>query len=273
MSRWILCSVLAITCSSLAYGQTEPPPNDTCAGAIEFVCGQTINQTIDTSFATNDYQLPDLGSCTGFNSAGPDIVYTIVIPPGGTVNFTLNTTPPNGTGFDGSIYLITDCDDPTGSCLAGGDGCNALAEVDAFGYTNETASTQTTFLIVDGFVATMEGGCGTPFGQGLLTGSVTCPPPPTTGACCFADDCFISTGAECDASGGNYLGNGTGCATCPAQTGACCYMAQPCAITTEADCGTTGGSYLGNGTSCAQCPVAVEPTTWGGIKNIYKESD
>ena len=54
-------------------------------------------------------------SCTGFSAAGPDGVYCISMLAGDVVNIDYTSAG------DGSLYIITDCDDPVGSCVAGAD--------------------------------------------------------------------------------------------------------------------------------------------------------
>ncbi len=78
--------------------------------------------------------------------------------------------------------------------------------------------------------------------------------PPPYGACCLGTDCFPDiTGADCDAGGGVYQGDGTVCEPNPCvggTTGACCYVDYSCAQEAEADCTAAGGTYHGDDTEC-----------------------
>jgi hypothetical protein len=98
-------------------GSLIQPPNDTCDGAIDVGMGGLFND--DTSEAIDDYNPRDtltFESCTGYGAAGPDVVYKVVLAAGQKVVVTMTTS-----GWDDSVYLITDCDDPAGSCVAGSD--------------------------------------------------------------------------------------------------------------------------------------------------------
>jgi hypothetical protein len=95
-----------------------------------------------------------------------------------------------------------------------------------------------------------------------------------TGACCFADfSCQQMTGSACAEAGGYWVGAGTSCTSCsaPQPTGACCFMDSSCQVMTASECAAEDGDYQGDGTSCVSCaPNAVEPTSWGHIKGLYR---
>ncbi|MFH1864931.1 MAG: hypothetical protein ABIK85_03535 [Candidatus Eisenbacteria bacterium] len=131
----------------------SPPTNDTCAGAIHIPCGPfTITGSLE--FANNDYD-PGSGGCTGYSAAGSDLVYYATLGAGDVLTVTMTTD-----GFDDSIYLITDCGDPAGSCVAGDD---AYPDGSTFTFTATAGGTY--YLVADAYS-----------GQGdfTLTGSITC---------------------------------------------------------------------------------------------------
>jgi len=65
--------------------------------------------------------------------------------------------------------------------------------------------------------------------------SFTCAAPPTTGACCFGDDCILLGQEQCVAQGGIYMGDGATCSPNPCQE-----------------------------------PNAVEDKSWGRIKGLFR---
>jgi serralysin len=139
----------------------QPPPvNDQCAGALPIECG-AVDLSGSTQFATADYTpYPSgLGGCTGYPAVGKDVVYVINATGGDVldVNYT--------SAADGSIYLITNCADPQGSCVAGADA--TLTGVAEHLVYNVTTS-GTYYLILDNY-GTGAGGAYT------LVGSYTCP--------------------------------------------------------------------------------------------------
>ncbi|MCD4699290.1 MAG: PPC domain-containing protein [Phycisphaerae bacterium] len=100
----------------------EPEENDTCEGAIELPTGP-IDFQVDLCLYVHDYSPGEYGaSCTGYSADGPDAVYMVNLAPGGSIDVCEN--PADGGYTDGSIYLITDCADPQGSCVVGDDSGN-----------------------------------------------------------------------------------------------------------------------------------------------------
>lgn len=80
------------------------------------------------------------------------------------------------------------------------------------------------------------------------------------GACCRgAQDCRLTTEAECAALGGVYWVADTLCNECPEVVGACCYDDGSCDQTTRRDCVDFGGVYQGDNTSCGACPPPGVP--------------
>lgn len=96
----------------------EPPVNDTCDGALssydfELPPGGFTFMT-DNTLANPDYPLAS-GSCTGYSASGNDVVYYVCLDQGDVLDVSMQC------GFDASLYIIADCSDPFGSCLAGAD--------------------------------------------------------------------------------------------------------------------------------------------------------
>jgi hypothetical protein len=125
------------------YTPPPPPPNDQCGGAIGIPYGMF---SIDgsTELANNDYDPYDpitYTSCTGYTAAGADVVYCIELAAGEMFEVVMTTS-----GWDDAIYLITDCDDPAGTCVAGDD---AFPDGSTFAYTAAAAGTY--YLIVDAY--------------------------------------------------------------------------------------------------------------------------
>ena len=122
-----------------------PPANDTCAGAINL---NDLPQsfTVDLCPAANDYS-PGVypTSCTGYAATGPDVVYFAILGEGGQIDACINGTP------DLALYLITDCGDPVGSCVAGDDTGNP----ECISYTHTGTESTYYYLIVDTY-----SGCG-----------------------------------------------------------------------------------------------------------------
>lgn len=97
---------------------SDPPENDTCHGAFynygyEIWPGSFEFET-DNTQANSDYPLMG-NSCTGYSASGRDVVYVVCMNQGELLNVHMQC------GFDASLYIITDCDDPNGTCLIGAD--------------------------------------------------------------------------------------------------------------------------------------------------------
>lgn len=121
-------------------GPLDPPINDTCLGAIDVTGG--FSGMASTAEAHDDYD-PGDGGCTGYVAAGPDIVYLVNLMPGYRVIASMNPVP----YFDASLYLITDCGDPAGSCVVGDDSGNP----ETITYCSEAGGTY--YIICDGYGA------------------------------------------------------------------------------------------------------------------------
>jgi hypothetical protein len=114
----------------------EPPANDVCDGAINLdEMGQSF--VVDTCDGyTNAYS--DASSCTNYSANGADAIYYAVLPVGGQIDVCITA------GFDLSLYLVTDCSDIAGSCVAGDDSGNP----ECISYTGGPG---TYYLVVDAY--------------------------------------------------------------------------------------------------------------------------
>ncbi len=141
-----------------------PPANDQCAGAPPIDCGN-VDIAGSTQFATNDYTplATGAGGCTGYTALGKDVVYKITALGGEMLDVIYTNTA------DGSVYLITDCANAAGSCVAGIDATlTGLGEH----LVTPALAAGTYYLVLDSY-GTSTGGTFT------LTGTYACAPTPT----------------------------------------------------------------------------------------------
>jgi hypothetical protein len=119
----------------------------------------------------NNYS-PNSGGCTGFTESGPDRAYAVSLRAGDQLN---STVTPDGS-YDVSLYLVGNCSDVNGSCIAGSDQSTGSAPetIDAV-----VPQAGLYYLIVDGFDASA-GGTGTI--QATVAHGDTCPDAYTVGA-------------------------------------------------------------------------------------------
>jgi hypothetical protein len=127
-------------------GTCNPPPYDTCSGAVDLTGGGTV--THDWNQLNGDYNVPD--SCAGDDTPGSDSVYTVDL--GSDDVLTAEVTPQQSDG-DPALYITSACGSNsvvTSSCLAGVD--------EDFGGDQETlnfrppgdySGTRTFYLFVD----------------------------------------------------------------------------------------------------------------------------
>jgi len=122
-----------------------PPTNDICAFA-EPIPGAPGTYSIggNTRFAIDDYDCN--APCVGnLPHPGPDLVYEISLPEDCKVCATLNQAVMD---WNGGIYLVTDCADVDGTCVAGSSGWIAGSDDETFCYTSPVNATY--YLVVDG---------------------------------------------------------------------------------------------------------------------------
>lgn len=87
--------------------------NDTCEAALSLPCGAFAFHG-DTSCSANDYD-PGQDGCTRFAATGSDVVYAVKAVPGMRLHLSYRSDA------DASIYIVRDCADIAGTCVAGAD--------------------------------------------------------------------------------------------------------------------------------------------------------
>jgi hypothetical protein len=96
-------------------GSIPLPPNDVCANAISLLCGP-FSVSGSTELALDDYHFASAGtSCTGQLANGRDVVYRLNVTSGDSLwaNYWTST--------DGSIYILSACDNSPAACVYGVD--------------------------------------------------------------------------------------------------------------------------------------------------------
>jgi len=124
-----------------------PPTNDTCEGVIDLQEQGLDVFDVDLCLASDAFspgEYPD--TCTGYGATGFDVVYSIELAAGET--FMVTEDGPH----DMAMYLVTDCQNPAGTCVAGSDLCCSGA-TELINFMAPTAGVY--YLIVDGY-----SGCG-----------------------------------------------------------------------------------------------------------------
>ena len=88
------------------------------------------------------------------------------------------------------------------------------------------------------------------------------------GACCFGvDGCTEDqTEADCSDLAGQWLGQGSSCATCV--SGACCLGDSSCIQAVPEDCFNAGGAYQGDSSTCGNCPPVPDNNDCSGALDI-----
>jgi len=119
-----------------AYTPPPPPANDVCEGATCLPLGEFSIDGATTGYV-NDYN-PETSPCTGWRATGGDLVYKLALAPGGTFSVLMNAN------YDDSIYLVTDCADVIGSCVAGSD---LYPSGSNFSYTNPNTYAEMYYLM------------------------------------------------------------------------------------------------------------------------------
>ena len=117
-----------------------PPEGDVCETAFVLPSGTFSVDGTNVGF-NNDYPLTS-GSCTGYSASGQDVVYVTNLDVGDELTVLMDTVG----DWDDSVFLITDCADPMGSCVAGAD---AYPDLSTFTYYATEAGTY--YLIVSAY--------------------------------------------------------------------------------------------------------------------------
>lgn len=169
---------------------TPPDPNDTCNSDYYISrCNEGVLEG-NLQYDNNNYDPLSGGCASGYPEVGKDVAYRMDLQAGDHVSMTYIQY-----AFDTAFYIITDCNDPAGSCVVGAD--------DTFTGEPEViewdAGTGTYWLILDAYGT----GAG---GAWSLSYTITCPAP--RGACCINGECTITDQEGCN---GEYQGNGTDC--------------------------------------------------------------
>jgi hypothetical protein len=178
-------------------GEIQLPDGDLCDTAAEIIRCEAGTLTGNLANYHNDYDPGVPGpSCTGYVAAAKDVVYYFNLVQGDIVDL-IYTTP----DYDGSMYIITDCSDPTGSCVIGED------DPEPEHIANWVVpATGLYYLVLDGYSAN-QGGAWT------LDYRIDCNIQ-TEEACCFPDgSCADLLAEDCVFNGGEPQGEGTDCAT------------------------------------------------------------
>ncbi|HKQ08650.1 MAG TPA: choice-of-anchor D domain-containing protein [Blastocatellia bacterium] len=152
----IFCALAALSMRSEVAASTQPARQDMRTMAGDTCAAATVINPAALPFfdeATNAGAANDIDPGPSACAPGPgsDVVYSFT--PAATDIYTIGATP-LASSFDLSLYIITDCANPAGSCVAG---TNARA----FG-KGETLTVQLTagtryFVVVDNAQATGEG--------------------------------------------------------------------------------------------------------------------
>lgn len=144
-----------------------PPENDDCAGANAhgYVVGPAegpFHVAGNNLLAANDYALSLPQSCTGYSHGGKDVVWKVLLPAQRQLTATMTTVG----NWDDTLFVIEDCGDAEGSCVAGDRGFPDGATV---ALQNGTGATKTVWLVASGYANaagefTLDGSIGPPTG-------------------------------------------------------------------------------------------------------------
>ncbi len=239
---------------------TQGHPADRCSPqVVADPCSQASAQG-SMSEASNDYD-PGPNSCVPYGAAGRDLAFGIPLSAGDRLIADYESEA------DGVVYLLTDCEDPSGSCVAAADDQDPRHHQAPESLDFTAPIDGVYYLIFDSYGA--ETGSSWSASYVIECGE-------RQGACCLeGGDCIQTTVDLCS---GDYQGDGTICDPNPCglpndATGACCIFApapgvrsvsgEVCAQWTAAACQMGGGVYQGDGTSCEPDPCGLPTEATG----------
>jgi hypothetical protein len=177
----------------LCEEQPEAPENDMCDGAIPIERCTNGVLTGNSLNAVNNYDPGIPGpSCTNYVAPGKDVVYSMNLAVGDIVHLTYQTMT-----SDASFYIVTDCANVSGTCVAGAD---AGYDIETISYTASTAGTY--YVILDAY----SNNWGGPWS---LTYEVICPG--ELGVCCVGQTCLLIFEYQCTTYQGIWHPEWTSC--------------------------------------------------------------
>jgi hypothetical protein len=189
-----------------------PPPDDFCSNAYRIERCTAGTQEGSTAGYQNDYN-PGSSGCTGWTAGGRDAVRWLDLQEADLCHFVYTQLQ-----ADASFYLVTDCADVNGSCVAGADQ-TVGGQAETIDWSCPASGTY--FLILDSY-ETDSGG------QWTLAYEVTCPTP--VGVCCVGVTCSLVQEGECAALQGEWHPEWESCGP-----------PNPCDVYTPAEGTTWGG--------------------------------
>lgn len=145
--------------------------NSVCATAADpnapdIGTGISIIGIYDTATFTNDIDMPT-PNCTNNRTDGPDLFYKVIVPPG-QVLFAETTSFGDEAPL---IYAITDCADPSNTCVAGGEEIGTTNRAEIY-YINTSMVAETIIVGIDSEFGTAD----EPFGARIEVLPPQCTP-------------------------------------------------------------------------------------------------
>jgi len=114
--------------------------------------GTPINEAGDSCTGTKLFGNSET-NCTGYPAGGEELIYSLVVPDGETIDVTM--TPDTENAQDSALYLLAEClDFSRETCLAGVDETLG-GEAETLSYTNDSGDVQTVYVYADAY-----SGCG-----------------------------------------------------------------------------------------------------------------
>jgi hypothetical protein len=140
------------TCDGMCSGGAcATPSGDICLDAIDVDAASGAFPKTFTGTLTDHEDDYDFGgqSCTGWDAPGPDVSYRVTVPAGQTLDASAFGTD-SSSPLDLALYVLTDCSDPSQSCVSGSDQVITGQTPEAVTYSPST--TETVYVIVDSFL-------------------------------------------------------------------------------------------------------------------------